>query len=129
MKYNLENEDFLLMLHNELNGLKNLFGCTFTTPKKFHECNFSLIWGKDLSTHIVGLDISNHVYCLWPHWLWSVWLFSFIFLHSYIFNVSLRRKIVKAYAKRMYKIFIIHHYNYKWYLIKSVMYIHIAHCY
>ena len=43
LKYNLENEDFLLMLHNELNGLKNLFGCTFTTPKKFHECNFSLI--------------------------------------------------------------------------------------
>ena len=25
LKYNLENEDFLLMLHNELNGLEKLF--------------------------------------------------------------------------------------------------------
>ena len=25
LKYNFENEDFLLMLHNELNGLKKLF--------------------------------------------------------------------------------------------------------
>ena len=35
LKYNFENEDFLLMLHNELNGLKNLLGVHLQLRKNF----------------------------------------------------------------------------------------------